>query len=145
MQNLFECQVKSIKIDEKTGKEQKVTDTYLFDAVSFTDAEKRIHEEMNRMHSGWFTIASVKKAHYSDLYIDTEGIFYKAKVSYTDVTDDGKPKSFTDQILVTAEDIKEACQNVEAGMKEMSVDFQINAIQESPIVEFFPRKTQDNG
>lgn len=137
MQNLFECQVKSIKVDEKTGKEQKVTDTYLFDAVSFSEAEKRIHEEMEKMHTGWFIVHKVQKANYSDLFIDTEGDFWKAKVSYGDSTENGKVKSVSNQVLVTANNIREAYETIEMSMSDMVVDLYINSIQESPIIEFF--------
>ena len=38
----FECKVRYAKIDEKSGKEKTVTESYLVDAVSFTEAEDRI-------------------------------------------------------------------------------------------------------
>ena len=47
----FECTAKYIKMDE-SGREKKVSETYLLDAVSFTEAESRIYKELQTMVSG---------------------------------------------------------------------------------------------
>lgn len=41
----YECKVKYRKTDE-TGGQKVLTEPYLVDAVSYTEAEKRINEEM---------------------------------------------------------------------------------------------------
>jgi hypothetical protein len=58
----FECKVRYIKVDEKSGKEKKITEPYLVDAVSFTEAESRIHEEMETMIRGDFQVTNIRKA-----------------------------------------------------------------------------------
>lgn len=48
--------------------EQKVTEPYLVDALSFTEAEARIIEEMTPFISGEFTVSDIKRANYSELF-----------------------------------------------------------------------------
>ena len=140
MQNLFECKVKYTKIDENTGKEKKVTETYLIDAVSFTEAESRLYKEMEMMISGEFIVTGIRKANYTDIFpFDDGDRWFKSKVSYVSVDEEaGKEKKVSNQILVLAGDVKDAWDKIHESMKGMTVDYEINAIAESPILDFFP-------
>ena len=69
MNNWYECKVKYEKTLE-TGTQKKVTEAYLVDAMSFTEAENRIIEEMTPYIVGEFEVAAVKKARISELFID---------------------------------------------------------------------------
>ena len=57
--NWFECKVRYEKIMED-GKNKKVTEPYLVDALSFTEAEARIIEEMTPYISGEFSVSDIK-------------------------------------------------------------------------------------
>jgi len=140
MQNLFECKVKYTKIDEQSGKEKKVTETYLIDAVSFTEAESRLYKEMEMMISGEFTVTGIRKANYTDIFpFDDGDRWFKSKISYVSVDEEaGKEKKISNQILVLANDVKDAWDKIHESMKGMTVDYEINAISESPILDFFP-------
>ena len=140
MQNLFECKVKYAKVDENTGKEKKVTETYLIDAVSFTEAESRLYKEMEMMISGEFIVTGIRKANYTDIFpFDDGDRWFKSKISYVSVDEDaGKEKKVSNQILVLANDVKDAWDKIQESMKGMTVDYEINAISESPILDFFP-------
>ena len=140
MQNLFECKVKYEKIDEQSGKEKKVSETYLIDAVSFTEAESRIYKEMESMIRGEFVVTNIRKANYTEIFENEEGdIWYKSKISFASVDEkSGKEKKVSNQILVLASDVKDAFDKIHEGMGGMTVDFDINAIAESPILDFFP-------
>ena len=140
MQNLFECKVKYTKTDENTGKEKKVTETYLIDAVSFTEAESRLYKEMEMMISGEFIVTGIRKANYTDIFpFDDGDRWFKSKISYVSVDEDaGKEKKVSNQILVLANDVKDAWDKIHESMKGMTVDYEINAIAESPILDFFP-------
>jgi len=65
MHNWFECKIRYEKIAEN-GMNKKVTEPYLVDALSFTEAESRIIEEMTPFISGEFTVSDIKRANYSD-------------------------------------------------------------------------------
>ena len=56
MNKWFECKVKYVKTMEN-GLEKPVTETYLVDALSFTEAEKRFLEEI-RPFMRWFSTLS---------------------------------------------------------------------------------------
>ncbi|WP_439184258.1 DUF4494 domain-containing protein [Carboxylicivirga taeanensis] len=140
MQNLFECKVKYEKIDEQSGKEKKVSETYLIDAVSFTEAESRIYKEMESMIRGEFMVTNIRKANYTEIFENEDGdIWYKSKISFASVDEkSGKEKKVSNQILVLASNVKDAYDKIHQGMGGLTVDFDINAIAESPILDFFP-------
>lgn len=140
MQNLFECKVKYEKIDEQSGKEKKVSETYLIDAVSFTEAESRIYKEMESMIRGEFVVTNIRKANYTEIFENEDGdIWYKSKISFASVDEkSGKEKKVSNQILVLASNVKDAFDKIHQGMGGMTIDFDINAIAESPILDFFP-------
>jgi hypothetical protein len=136
----FECKVRYIKVDENTGKEKKVTEPYLVDAVSFTEAESRIHEEMQTMIRGDFQVTNIRKADYSDLFPNFAGDrWYKCKVSHMSVDENaGKEKKVSSQMLVLADNVRDAYDNLMKGLSDMVVDFEVQSITESPLMDIFP-------
>ncbi len=140
MNTWFECKVKYEKIDEQTGKEKKMNLPYLIDAVSYTEAESRIHTEMEQYVTGEFSVPSIKKANYSDLFFYDDGDkWYKCKVMFVTIDEDaGKEKKVANQMLVLASDLKEAYDRINLSMSGMTVDYDIVAIIESNIADVFP-------
>ena len=139
----FECKVRYIKTDENTGKEKKVTEPYLVDAVSYTEAEKRINDEMESMIRGEFQISNIRKADYSEILPDDDGDrWYKCKVSHLSIDEKaGKEKKVNSQMLVMANNVREAYDNLMKGLSDMVVDFEVISIAESPIKDIFPYST----
>ena len=72
MSNWFECKVKYDKMMEN-GMQKKVSEPYLVDALSFTEAEARIIKEMTPFISGDFSVANIKRANISELFMDETG------------------------------------------------------------------------
>ncbi len=140
MNTWFECKVKYEKIDEQTGKQKKVNLPYLIDAVSYTEAESRIHTEMEQYVSGEFSVPSIKKANYTDLFFYEDGDkWYKCKVVFVSIDEEaGKEKKVANQMLVLASDLKEAYERIHESMSGMTVDYDITAIIESNIADVFP-------
>ena len=140
MNTWFECKVKYEKIDEQTGKQKKVNLPYLIDAVSYTEAESRIHAEMEQFVSGEFSVPSIKKANYTDLFFYDDGDkWYKCKVMFVSIDEEaGKEKKVANQMLVLASDLKEAYERINESMSGMTVDYDIVAIIESNIADVFP-------
>ena len=82
MHNWFECKVSFEKVMEN-GMQKKVTEPYLVDALSFTEAEARIIEEIRPFVSGEFTVTDIKRARLSELFFNENGDrFYKIKVYF---------------------------------------------------------------
>lgn len=140
MSNWYEVKVKYVKIDEQSGREKKVTEPYLIDAVSFTEAESRIHAELEEMIRGDFQVTNISKANYSDLFpFDNADRWFKCKVSYVSLDDAaGKEKKVTSQMLVMGNDLKEAYDNLMTSLSGMAVDFNVVGINESPLMDVFP-------
>ncbi|HLW08686.1 MAG TPA: DUF4494 domain-containing protein [Marinilabiliaceae bacterium] len=140
MSNWYEVKVKYVKIDEQSGREKKVTEPYLIDAVSFTEAESRIHAELEQMIKGDFQVTNISKANYSDLFpFDNADRWFKCKVNYVSLDDAaGKEKKVSSQMLVMGNDLKEAYDNLMTSLSGMAVDFNVVGINESPLMDVFP-------
>ena len=136
----FECKVKYTKIDETTGKEKKVTEPYLIDAVSFTDAESRIYKEMETYVSGEFSISNIKVVKFAELLPNENGDrWFRVKLVYVSIDEEaGKERKINSYLLVQANDIKEAYDEVVRYMQNSVSDYTIPSISESPIMDIFP-------
>ena len=97
MHTWFECKVRYVKIDETSGREKKVNEAYLVDALTFTEAENRLIKEMEQMIRGDFQVTNIRKAGYSDVFpFDSGDRWYKCKVAYISVDEEaGKEKKIT--------------------------------------------------
>ena len=80
----FECKIRYEKVTEE-GLQKKVTEQYVVDALSFSEAETRIIEEMAAYISGEYEITDVRKAAYKEIFFsdcETEDRWYKAKLMF---------------------------------------------------------------
>lgn len=138
MNNWYECKVKYEKTLE-TGTQKKVAESYLVDAMSFSDAEERITAEMTPYIVGEFEVAAVKKARISELFIDTDGDkWYRAKVMFVTLDEkSGVEKKTPQTMLVQASDFQRAVKNLEDGMKGTMSDWEINTITETPLMDVY--------
>ena len=134
----------SVRFDKlmENGAVKKVTEPYLVDAFSFTEAEARIIEEVTPFISGDFTVSAVKKSKISEILRDDMGDkWYLVKVAF--ITIDEKTaveKRSVSQILVLANDFANAVENFNDGMKDTLADFEIVSVAETPIIDVFNAK-----
>lgn len=144
MHNWFECKVSYEKMLEN-GMQKKVTEPYMVDALSFTEAEARIIEEIKPYISGEFTIADIKRAKLSELFFNDNGDrFFKAKVMFITLDEkSGTEKKTAAQMLAQASDIKEALKVVEKGMEGTLADYVIASLTETNIMDVFPYSEED--
>lgn len=141
MANWFECKARFDKMMEN-GALKKVTEPYMVDALSFTEAEARIIEELTPFVSGEFSVSAVKKTKISEIFWDDSADkWYLVKVAF--ITIDEKTaaeKKSISQILVAASDFKGAYDNFMEGMKGTMADFDIVSINETPIMDVYKAK-----
>jgi len=137
--NWFECKISYEKMMEN-GLQKKVTEPYLVDALSFTEAEARIVEQMKPYISGEFTVTDIKQARITELFFnENNNRYYKAKVFFITMDEkSGAEKKTALQMLVQASDIKEAIAALETGMKGTLADYIIASVSESLIMDVFP-------
>ena len=130
MASWFECKIRYDKTQEN-GAIKKVTEPYLVDALSFTEAEARIIEEQTPFISGEVKISEI-------FWDDSADKWYMVKVAF--ITIDEKTaveKKSTSLILVAASDFKGAYDNFMEGMKGTMADFEIVSITETPLMDVY--------
>ena len=139
MSNWFECKVKYDKMMEN-GMQKKVSEPYLVDALSFTEAEARIIKEMTPFISGDFSVANIKRANISELFMDETGDkWYKCKVNFITLDEkSGAEKRTASYMLAQASDLQRALENLLEGMKGTMADFEVASITEIPIMDIYP-------
>lgn len=145
MANWFECKVRYDKMMEN-GVQKKVNEPYLVDALSFTEAEARIIEELTPFISGEFTVSAVKRTRISEIFWDDSADkWYMVKVAFITIDEksavEKKSNSF---ILVAAKSFKEALDNFMENMKTTMADFDIVSITETPIMDVYKANLTPN-
>lgn len=141
MHNWFECKIRYEKVAEN-GMNKKVTEPYLVDALSFTEAEARIIEEMTPFISGEFTVSDIKRANYSELFpCEEEAATVGSNASWFSSHWMRKAvlrKKTSTQVLVQAADLRDAVKKLDEGMKGTMADYQIASVAETAIMDVYP-------
>lgn len=140
LHNWFECKVRYEKRMEN-GINKKVTEPYVFDALSFTEAESRIIEEVSPYITGEFEVTDIKIAKYSEVFLSTEESadrYYKCRVAFITLDEKSgiEKKTFTN-MLVQASDLRNAIENLDKGMEGSMADYQINSVSETLIMDVY--------
>ncbi len=145
MQVWFECKVKYVKVTE-SGKEQTVTENFLLDAVSFTDAETRITRQMQEMVKGEFTVTDIKKSRIAEVFPYENGEWwFKATINLVTIDEDaGKEKKLRTQYLIMADDIQEALTRLDESLSFMVIPYVISSLAVSTIVDVFPYQPSES-
>lgn len=141
MAQWIEVKVRYEKMTD-SGKTVKVTDPYLVDALSCTEAEARVVEEVTPFISGEYNVFAVNKTKISEIFWDETGDkFYKVKVNFITIDEktavEKKKASF---ILVQADNFADALKNFNEGMRGSMADFEIESIIETKIIDVYPIK-----
>jgi len=147
MNTWFTVKVKYTKQLED-GTFKRVSEPYLLAAMTFTDAEARIYEELGSIIRGEFTVTNIARTEYHDIfYYEDADLWYKCKVTYQsegdglEIESDLNPKKVkkvSQNFLVTATSVKEAFERIQESLSTLMVDYQIPSIMLTPIVDIFP-------
>ncbi len=136
----FECKIRYEKVQED-GLQKKVTEVYVVDALSFTEAEERIIEEMSSYISGEFKVADIKQAPYKEIFFSDDDVadkWYKAKlafITYDEKTE--KEKRSNVCYLVQAASFNGAVKNIDEVMGGTMIDYEIISVQETSLWDVF--------
>ena len=145
MHNWFECKIRYEKTLEN-GMNKKVTEPYLVDALSFTEAESRIIEEMTPFISGEFTVSDIKRANYSELFSSDEEAadrWFKCKLYFITLDEkSGAEKKTATLVLVQAADLRDAVKKLDKGMEGTMADYSIASVTETAIMDVYPYKAE---
>ena len=136
----FICIVKYEKVTEE-GTQKKVTEQYVVDALSFSEAEKRITEEMASYISGEFEIANINPAPFGEVFFaedETSDLWFKAKLQFITIDEKTeKEKKSTVTYLVQAGSFEGARKNIDEVMGGTMIDYVIARVNETPIMDVF--------
>lgn len=136
----FTVKVKYTKqLDDGTFK--RVSEPYLLAAMTFTDAEARIYEELGSLIRGEFLVTGISRTDIHDIFhYEDSDTWYKCKINFEsgDGGEEGqKAKKVSQVFLVSAHNVKEAHERLRESLGGMLIDFQIPSVSVSPIVDIF--------
>ena len=140
MHTWFECKIRYEKVMEN-GMSKKVTEPYLVDALSFTEAEARIIEEITPFISGEFTVSDIKRVNYSEIFQaeeDAADKYFKCKLLFITLDEkSGSEKKTSTLVLAQAADLRDAVKKLDAGMKGTMADYVIASMAETAIMDVY--------
>ena len=144
--NWFECRLKYEKMGED-GLQKKVTETYVVDALSFTEAEQRIMEEMSSYISGEFEVNDIKKAASKEIFFSDEESadrWYKTKLEFITIDEKTeKEKRSAVNYLVQAGTLNAAVKNIDEVMGGTMIDYVIASVAETKLMDVFEYKKKE--
>ena len=137
----IECKVTYERPGEK-GLNTKVNEVYLTQGFTFTEVEKRITMELQPRVTGSFDINKMERTKYNELVnCDEENAdkWFKCKIVMRTLDEvSAKEKKTSVIILVKAEDVAGAVKRLTKHMEDSVMDYELAAVNESPIVDIFP-------
>jgi hypothetical protein len=124
----------------ETGMQKSVTEPYLVDALSFTEAEARIIQEIKPYISGEFSVSDIKRVKYTESFFNETGDrYFKARLFFITLDEkSGAEKKTGINMLVQATLLKEAVEIVETEMKKTMIDYTFASVAETAIMDVFP-------
>lgn len=141
MNNWFTVKVKYTKQLEN-GTFKRVTEPYLLAAMTFTDAEARIYEELGQTIRGEFLVTAITRTDVHDIFqYDESDSWFKCKVQYDKMDEESdRKKSITNIFLVSADSVKEANERLVESLSTLMIDYRISSVVQDPLVDVFPHK-----
>lgn len=143
----FEVKVKYEKLQED-GTQKAVTEQYVLDAFSFTEAETSIIDEMSSYISGDFKITDIKPAAYREIFfsdLNNDDCWFKARLQFITFDEKtNKEKRSAVNYLVQAHTLPQAVKYVEEVMGKTMIDYVISNIAETKIMDVFEHEAKDS-
>lgn len=135
----FECKVRYDKTHED-GSKKRVTELYTVDALSFTEAEASIIDNMAVYVSGELKIANINPANYNEIFFsgnDDDDLWFKARLAFITIDDKNKEKRTYVNYLIQAKSIERAKRYVDEVMGETIIDYELKSLSETKIFDVF--------
>ena len=142
----FKTKVKYQKTQED-GSEKVVSEAYVVDALSFTEAESAIIEEMSVYVSGELRVSGIAKSNFDEIFFsdkEEDDSFYICKlqfISFDDKSDREKRSNVT--YLVQAKSMHRAISNIDEVMKKTMIDYEIIGLSKTNVYDVFEHKTKE--
>lgn len=136
--------------EQENGALKTLSETYLIDAVSYTDAEARLYGIVAD-NTPDFQISSLTRMKLSDVFhFEEEGgeKWFKCKTFYVSIDDskgaaNAKEKKIISYMLVNADSPKQAIERIEKSLATMLIPYEITDVNLTPILEVYPYSPED--
>lgn len=136
---LAKCKYEKISDD---GKQKKVTEQYMVDALSFTEAEARITDNLTPYIKGEFKVIGLNIVNISEFFASDNHDYdkwYKIKAAYISLDEkSGKEKKSSWFAIVAGNSTKTAEEHFRERMKGTMADYTVESVVETPIIDVFP-------
>ncbi len=147
MNQWFECKVRFDKTMEN-GLIKKVTEPYIVEALTYTEAEARFLEEIEPFVKGTeFEVSDIKKARLSELFFSNDNNddrWFRAKLAFITLDEKtGQEKRTTQTVMVQAQDLRIAIKNIDNAMHGTMGDYVITCVTETNILDVFRYKAAE--
>lgn len=139
----FECKVRYEKT-QKDGSEKLVNELYVVDALSFTEAEASIIDNMAVYVSGELKIANINPTNYNEIFfsdIDDDDLWFKARLAFITIDEksNNEKRSYVNY-LIQAKCIERAKRYVDEVMGKTMIDYELKSLSETKILDVFEHK-----
>lgn len=139
----FICKIRYEKTMED-GLQKKVTEIYVVDALSFTEAEARITEQMSSYISGEYTIENIDPAPFGEIFFsdgEMDDKWYNTKLKFITIDEKTeKEKRSTVNYLVQGGTFDQAKKHIEEVMGGTMIDYVIDTLKETKYMDVFEYK-----
>lgn len=136
----FEVKVSYDKVMED-GSEKKVTETYVVEAMTFTEAEAKIIKDMRTYISGDFDVVNINPMKFKELVFNEQeycDLYYKAKLLFVTIDEKTeKEKKTPVSYLVQAASFDDCKNTIRKLMDDTIIDYQISSVAETKILDVF--------
>ncbi len=136
----FETKLRYEKMQED-GSMKKVTESYTVDALSFTEAENSITEEVKSYISGEYEVTDIKKASYKEVFFSdaaADDKWYKAKLQFITIDEKTeKEKRTNNYFLVQADSFQRAVRYIDEVMGKTMITYSIAQLTETMLMDVF--------
>lgn len=137
----FECRIRYVKSGED-GKEKKIVESYLLDAMSYTEAEGRMLMVLDSMGQNAYEISSLKKSNVTEIVESNDANddkWFKGRVAIIDADQiSGKEKSSFIYFLIAAKDLERALGNLKKSLSTYVVPYEIVSLTDTNFVDVLP-------
>ena len=137
----FECKVSYERQADSMGM-KKVSESYLVDALSFTEAEKRIIKEVRPFVSvGELEVVNIRRARIAELFLNEEAEddrYFRAKVNFMTVDEkSGSGKKTSATMIVKSDSLPNAVTELKAQLDSQMDSYEIAAVTDTQILDVF--------
>ena len=142
----FKTKVKYQKTMED-GSEKIVSEAYVVDALSFTEAESAIIDEMSVYVSGELRVSGIAKSNFDEIFFsdkEDDDSFYICKLQFITIDDkSNKEKRSNVTYLVQAKSMHRAISNIDEVMGKTMIDYEIIGLSKTNVYDVFEHKTKE--